>query len=381
MDSKRSAKFISAIDAVYDAVIDPTVWSHAVQACGNVTDSLGCHFLAFDNQFTPIYGVIHSDYGQEFGYAAQEAYINEYAAIDFPRVIKFLQTADTTSYRNKDLIDQSTAKSCRLHNEYNREFDCEKQLIFGQKLAGSGYLTVAGSRPNDGSEYEDDDLFLFSAINRHLARSLEMQLKLGNLFGDSVEIQSLTSSNIHPVFVINSSQRVVWCNDIAQKMLLQNLGVSIVKGKLNSKDQYFESSLSKLVRQACTLGIYGKTRPGFTHLKTEASSFVVSVFSSPVQGLLIADNAPLAVVAFKEIDEKPVVPPFEVVSRHFGLSPAETNLALGIASGLTLKEYSDQNELTINTVRSALKIVMGKTNSSRQTELVIKLNSLINMTN
>jgi DNA-binding CsgD family transcriptional regulator len=60
----------------------------------------------------------------------------------------------------------------------------------------------------------------------------------------------------------------------------------------------------------------------------------------------------------------------ELVKKLFSLTEAEAHLAVALCDGKTLEEISVERGTTVNTVRSQLKSVFGKTGASRQADLV-----------
>ncbi|HYN39596.1 MAG TPA: hypothetical protein VES39_10120, partial [Rhodospirillales bacterium] len=56
--------------------------------------------------------------------------------------------------------------------------------------------------------------------------------------------------------------------------------------------------------------------------------------------------------------------------RQYGLTPAETALALAVASGAALRDYADERGVTVGTVRFQMKQVLAKTECRRQADLV-----------
>lgn len=60
----------------------------------------------------------------------------------------------------------------------------------------------------------------------------------------------------------------------------------------------------------------------------------------------------------------------ELVQRLFGLSEAEAYLAVALCGGRSLEEASVARGTTLNTVRSQLKSIFGKTGTHRQADLV-----------
>jgi DNA-binding CsgD family transcriptional regulator len=64
-----------------------------------------------------------------------------------------------------------------------------------------------------------------------------------------------------------------------------------------------------------------------------------------------------------------VIDPF-LVGECFGLSPAESRVAVALARGYTIKEIAQRHRTSVNTVRTQVKNVLDKTRADRQVELV-----------
>jgi len=69
----------------------------------------------------------------------------------------------------------------------------------------------------------------------------------------------------------------------------------------------------------------------------------------------------------------PSEPTEDILREGFGLTPAETRVAIGFARGRDLHEIACDQGLSIETVRKYFKAVLAKTNTSRQAELAILL--------
>jgi DNA-binding CsgD family transcriptional regulator/PAS domain-containing protein len=90
----------------------------------------------------------------------------------------------------------------------------------------------------------------------------------------------------------------------------------------------------------------------------------------------IGDHVPVAVLA---IDPRPSQPQscHRMLSATFGLTQAETELALALTDGITLREYAAQRLVSLHTVRNQLKSVFEKTGVHRQAELVSVLGRIV----
>lgn len=63
-------------------------------------------------------------------------------------------------------------------------------------------------------------------------------------------------------------------------------------------------------------------------------------------------------------------PFIETVARKFNLTPAEARLAAALASGAWLQNYAQTSGVSINTVKTQLRMLFQKTGTSRQVDLV-----------
>ena len=91
----------------------------------------------------------------------------------------------------------------------------------------------------------------------------------------------------------------------------------------------------------------------------------------PIRPLVPTDNCNGACcLLLVEDPDRRDVPPERRLMKLWGLTPAEARAAALLASGLSLREISDQLEISFNTVRSHLQMIFLKTDTSRQGELV-----------
>ena len=77
----------------------------------------------------------------------------------------------------------------------------------------------------------------------------------------------------------------------------------------------------------------------------------------------------VALCAMLDPEQLPV-PSRKLIQKLFGLTEAESRLAVAIASGETPKELADRTERSLETVRTQLKFVFRKLGVRRQIDLV-----------
>ena len=77
-----------------------------------------------------------------------------------------------------------------------------------------------------------------------------------------------------------------------------------------------------------------------------------------------------AAVVFISAQEYQTVPASSVLQDLLNLTPAEARVTAALVSGKTIKQFAEETEVTLNTVRTHLKSVFSKTGVSRQSDLV-----------
>jgi DNA-binding CsgD family transcriptional regulator len=90
----------------------------------------------------------------------------------------------------------------------------------------------------------------------------------------------------------------------------------------------------------------------------------LSLMASAVAVLLVADM------------DKVARPAIATIRSVFGLTPREAELALCLGAGQTVNEAADTLGMSVAHARQRLKIVLGKTNTHRQSELVMLVSRL-----
>jgi DNA-binding CsgD family transcriptional regulator len=95
------------------------------------------------------------------------------------------------------------------------------------------------------------------------------------------------------------------------------------------------------------------------------------VLASPLRAgqRRVDDRQPAVVVFASDPERTPEFPPARL-SRLYGLTPAEAQLALQVAGGHDLREIAATSKRTMNTVRTQLKQVFHKTGVKRQAQLM-----------
>ncbi|MBM0273952.1 helix-turn-helix transcriptional regulator [Streptococcus suis] len=80
----------------------------------------------------------------------------------------------------------------------------------------------------------------------------------------------------------------------------------------------------------------------------------------------IFEDLPIAMLVLRN---QPTPQPSVAALPGYGLTPAESELAVAIAQGISLRDHADSRDVSIHTVRAQLKSVFAKTETRRQSQL------------
>jgi DNA-binding CsgD family transcriptional regulator len=159
---------------------------------------------------------------------------------------------------------------------------------------------------------------------------------------------------------------------VAKKLLQSNFGLTITDGKLSIDHRETQKQFQALLDQAKSLRT--SLKPAYAKALR-----VVNTENITGLGLLIkpipeskstkGDSHP-AIAIFISDPRQPREQSAQLLSELFNLTPAEANLALQLANGLTLDEASTELGISRNTAKTQLSSVFSKTGVTRQTNLV-----------
>jgi DNA-binding response OmpR family regulator/DNA-binding CsgD family transcriptional regulator len=173
------------------------------------------------------------------------------------------------------------------------------------------------------------------------------------------------------VFLLDSQRRVLFRNRRADELLAEEDGISLShEGLLRGEKQQQTQAL----RDSVDLAI-ARVREG-----NRQASGAVALTRDSGRRPLIAVACPLgkgspaagepAVGLFVTDPEWRSSDAAQAVAQLYGLSPAETRLALALVRGLRLDEIADDFGLSRNTVSYTLKNLFRKTETDRQADLI-----------
>jgi DNA-binding CsgD family transcriptional regulator len=183
------------------------------------------------------------------------------------------------------------------------------------------------------------------------------------------------------VILADLSLRITSLNAAAETILSRANSVLVSKvGHLAAADPAGMAALQRLVAQAC--GARDGAMPGgggvLLRARRAGRSPDLALSIEPIRKPLhpVPSVEPHAAIFIRELSTDPPAGFVEQVRDLFGLAPKEARLAVSLASGRTLKEAAEENQIQFSTARSYLEAIFRKTGTRQQSQLVVLLKNV-----
>lgn len=227
-------------------------------------------------------------------------------------------------------------------------------------------------------------VWLISQLIPHLRRAVENSRKLNSSSFFRSAHSALLDSRPDPAFVLCSQLRIIHANPAALDALDQQRGIHTdPDGQLMLlDDEAHQALVAKSEDFSCNAPtardvLASRPTPELIRFRVERErdpnvlflfrlNRTFDFFNTPVTAYACED-ALFAVLKYRSqrVDVR-----HELIQNLFALTKSEASMIVALVEGQTLKQYAEQSQTAIGTVRWHLKNVMTKTSCKSQTELI-----------
>ena len=272
--------------------------------------------------------------------------------------------------QGQEIWAEEAMRKSVFYNEFLTKYDvCETACI---AAIGSTKVFEVLSIYRGPSEapFDREQLGLLQMLVPHLQTALATRRKLLALQCRIADLENAFDQLKTALVLVNLNGRPVLVNRAARSICDKRDGLLLLPSGITAQ----RASENIQLRAAILLAIQAGTGKGSAHcggvLISRSEGHPLQILAAPLTSW--ETNVPrdaVAVIFISDPDQKSSSPP-AILRQLYGLTQAETRLALTLLEGKSLGEAAELRHVAQETVRTQVKSIFQKTGTKRQGELV-----------
>jgi len=203
-------------------------------------------------------------------------------------------------------------------------------------------------------------------LMRHFARAIKIAKRLVDMDEQHNVVLSLLDRMPIALVLVDAKARIIEMNTLADEILSSEGGLRV---RLNTLESDGESN----ERLSEAIEMMSKHDPAITRgqslsITNEQTQNNIMLFIAPLRQQGIQQKASVAVFISQRKLLSVTLP--KEFSELYGLTNKEQEVTQQLIRGLSIKEISEEATVSLHTIRSQVKSILNKTQTSRQAELV-----------
>jgi DNA-binding CsgD family transcriptional regulator len=360
--------------SIYEAALQPAQWAVALEQIGTQISASSAFLFSSHSETEPEAFVhVHNhapEMARDFGayWHTQDEWANAARRTGIMR--------SGTWVVGTELVPVDHLRKTTFFNDFCKPNGIEGLLggvLFdGSEADGMPFTNVCWYRPPEAEPFQAGEKERVKALVPHLQRALRVQRGIRALADDRVE-KALGALRVASL-VLDREGRLHTCNQVAAT-LLESLPAGCVRfGQLRSIGEKCSPSIAEALA-ACSAAnpvrIVAVLPAGRPQLVEATLMRLPSEGMSPLGSH--EDERFLLLIELPRTDGYGAA---AAVAGLYGFSPAEVRVLGGLLEGATPAEISAASGTTMNTVRTQIGHLLQKTNTKRQTELLLLMRGM-----
>jgi DNA-binding CsgD family transcriptional regulator len=361
-------RVLHMIRSLYDAAMDEAFWPEALKEFADITDSQVASFWVLDSSERPR---LPTFFYINFDPKGVGEYLDRMASID-PTVQYLVAHPDQPIVHDELVITEREKDRHPYYDWHERFSDTRFRLVGSVRPAPAVQAGVALHRTRKAGRFESEDIKRFTALHSHLESALAIGFRLGSLGA----VQQCTTEllDYHPaaVLLLDERKRIVYANRSAEAFRFEGDGMTLTADGITALRRHDNDCLQRLIAQALSPAALPSASPGgVMRVFRPSGRRPYGVLVAPVSRRYPALSTlrPAVCILITNPDSEKPMPGYGIQA-VFGLTEAETRLAMLLAAGEDLRSAADKLSITYGTARVRLAEIFQKTDTRRQGELI-----------
>lgn len=351
------------IDRIYESAFAPEEWPRVLEELERITKTVGGSLFITDKNEVTAWASSPVGYDATANFVKEGWYFRGQVKSRFHRACHsgFLTALDL--FTPEELAEEPIYRDC-----WRARYGIGAAVGTVIPLPTGVDVGIVLPRFEKDGPIERDVVQTLDMLRPHLARaavmSASLQMARARAAGETLAALGL------PALVLTDHERVLAANSLVEKL------AEFVLWRAQDRVSLIDRSADQLLRDA--MASIGAPQGG-------VRSFPVRHAESG--GMMVAHVIPIRLSA-RDVFLRcaaalvltpvtaPQAPPVELVQSLFDLTPAEAQVARGLAAGETVDSLASAHGVSQNTIRSHVRGVLEKTGCNRQTDVVSLLTAI-----
>ena len=305
----------------------------------------------------------------------ERAYVRDYMLRD-ERVRPWSRLLSGEMAHTRNLLTESERKKSAVYNEMLRDMQALDGLNVRLDGPPGTQIGVALADSIDTAGWSSDQIETIERLSPHMGHSICVRQALVDARAHRETLSGLLDNTRTCIIQLDRGGRVVETNDLAGEILRQRKGLMAPGGFLRAARQVDNAELQQLLADALP-PFGGQAVGGSMVIRSPSPSKTLIVHVNPV-GAELRDGRTrrvAAIVLAVSPGRRVRVDP-DLVASALGLTPTESQVAVMLAAGHTVREIAAATGRKERSVHWHLQQVFRKQGIGRQAELVRRVLSI-----
>jgi DNA-binding CsgD family transcriptional regulator len=272
----------------------------------------------------------------------------------------------------EDVLSDDELRRSDYYLHYLQPIDLFRILGVDTAEPGGMLARLRFSRRESEPRFQDRERQLLEQIAPHLRQAIEIYARLNRMTSERDLYAGAVNQLSVATIILDQQGQLLNSNGLARALLEERDGLGQRDQRLHLEKRELNRALQEAL-EAIVRARQGGETSVVKALRVPRSSgrsdLGLVIRPVPTSEWSEGPSSPCAAVFISDPDLRDSASQ-QGLAELFGLTPAEANLALLLARGLSLAEASDTQNISQHTARAQLKSIFAKTGVSRQAELV-----------
>ena len=299
----------------------------------------------------------------------EREYVEDYLPVD-ERVPRFRQLPDSRLAHVTDLYTAEELKTSSTYNEFLVRTGQQDSLNVRLDGPDGSHITWGLGDPVDSDGWGSARIAMVTGLLPHIRQFVRVRQALVRAEARSTTVTDLLDNPRIGVLHLDRRGRIMAVNDRARSILRHGDGLSDRDGRLRARATADQVRLKRLVGEALpSSGAVAVSGSMLLRRSPVLPPFVVHVKPVGVPQPDYGARHVAALVLIVEPGRRHRVDP-DLVARTLELTPAETQVAVWLAEGKSVRDMAEATGHTKGTIYWHLRQIYQKQSISRQADLV-----------